>query len=305
MLAIWLATAALARSSSDLGRPRSANTLPLLLVYSGEPALISPCLPFGQPRLGAKPMTFWTSSGNRLRSPRDEETQMMPLAAPTITESVSYVWDTKSECSCRSGSRRTSELCRLGPTGDCPRPTRRPLSVEASPSVRSFDDRHQERRDQTRGIDERRWAAYARVCHERDPASLSIRLHGKPATQRNGRRDRQCGAPPAERRRDGRRQSAARERERRREQPDVVEVLQAAVRLAQRHHGFELLGDRRLGRVGEDPRLVHVEENGVVDPGGFRHDLGTDPDVHLQLEARPGQRALDRQTHSRVATIND
>ena len=135
----------------------------------------------------------------------------------------------RSHSASDSGSRGRRSL---GPTGVCPRPARRPLSVEVSPSANGFDDRHQERRDQTRHSDERRWAAYARLRHERGPASLSFGLHGEPAAQRDGNRGRQGRAPTCEGARDGHRGRATTERERRREQPDVVEDLQAAVRLA-------------------------------------------------------------------------
>jgi hypothetical protein len=68
-----------------------------------------------------------------------------------------------------------------------------------------------------------------------------------------------------------------------------VIILHPAVGQTDLDHRLELLGDSGGGLVGEDPRRLVLQQNGVVDPTRIRHDGVIDPDVEPQDEPCPAQ----------------
>lgn len=68
--------------------------------------------------------------------------------------------------------------------------------------------------------------------------------------------------------------------------PDVVKILQSAVKLAEFHHGFNFFGDRTFATVAKQPRLWAIQQRWNVCLVGGRINNITKADVDLHVDAR-------------------
>ena len=103
-----------------------------------------------------------------------------------------------------------------------------------------------------------------RVARQEGPP-LGFSLKGKTIAEADRHLFRQGGSASLEGPTDGVRQVVAFERECLRDHPEVIEILHAAVRDAERHDRFSLLGDDRFRRISAQDGRGRVEKGRVFD----------------------------------------
>ncbi|HEX8114444.1 MAG TPA: hypothetical protein VF516_42230 [Kofleriaceae bacterium] len=137
---------------------------------------------------------------------------------------------------------------------------------------------------------------------ERGPLHERRRLLGEVRSERDRRHVDRCLAV-GERGGDRLRQQRAVEGELIREEPDVVEVLHAAVQPAQVDHRLELLGHHRLARVARELGRREAEQRGVRDGLRTGSDDVAEPDVDLHGDARPAEQTDEANPHALVVRV--
>ena len=142
-----------------------------------------------------------------------------------------------------------------------PRPTGLPCAVEGTICGKRLQDGHHERADRGNRVGELlRRPGHVRLAEVRTPLDLLDLACCERRRERHRRRRRHRRLAALERRRDRPRKEIAGVLSRLSQDPYVEEVLEPRVRHIQHNHRLELLRDARLGRVGEQPWAVSVEE---------------------------------------------
>jgi len=114
--------------------------------------------------------------------------------------------------------------------------------------------------------------------------SLLVGVSGERIGERHGRVFRQSGLAPIERCSDSGGEGAALEREGFSEDPDIKEVLHAAVADAARDHRFEFFSDHGFRRIGFDAGRLEVEQGRIDDLDGGRCNGVAKADIDLQRQ---------------------
>src|SRR5260370_21764695 len=198
----------------------------------------------------------------------------------------------------------SSFLCRLEWFGrPCLRQgsLRRPFLLTTLPGANRRNDRHDESGDRVPHL-----AEFSQVLRQRHPVEKRLPLIDPPpifqegAGKRSRKPGRQRRLAAGECGLRGPAHSRHYERSVTAENPDVEEILHAAVGNAEVNHCLKFLGNHHLGRVSLEPGRFHFQHH--RESGFFRHriDRVAKTDVNLKRRLRPVQGGRYADAHAVV-----